>query len=242
VATDPTLDPRLITIWQFVRGDLDAGVFERWAYEHSDDLEGMFGKQDALYVLAADYRLTEAIALVKDTLRPHAARASSLRCRCVTLADTAVVDMGSDSSEVMASIEEKRWRGEPWWWLWCGECTRCGQWWLVAQEERQNDVFCLRRLDDADVRNLLETDAWPLYFDTYESLLQLGRGAGRIVRFVDPEGAVALRATVTELARARPGIRVSELASLLNLDIGVARALAQRAIRDDSVAIELDQG
>jgi hypothetical protein len=241
VPTDPTLDPRLITIWRFVRGDLDAAVFERWAYEHSDDLEGMFGKQDALHVLAADYRSTEAIAGVKNTLRQHAARASSLRCRCVTLADTAVVDMGSDSSEVMASIEEKRSRGEPLWWLWCGECAHCREWWLVAQEERQNDVFCLRRLDDAEVRGLLEKGAWPHYFDTYESLLQLGRGTGRTVRFVDPESAASLRSTVTDLAKARPGIRVSELASLLNLDTRVARTLAQRAIRDDGVAIELDQ-
>jgi len=35
--------------------------------------------------------------------------------------------------------------------------------------------------------------------------------------------------------------RVSELEQLLDLDAEVARALAQRAIRDDGVEIELDQ-
>jgi len=61
------------------------------------------------------------------------------------------------------------------------------------------------------------------------------------VRFENPEQASSLRWTVTDLAKARPGIRVSELVRLLNLDAEVARALAQRAIRDDGVEIELDQ-
>jgi len=158
----------------------------------------------------------------------------------VTLSNVAVVQMGSPGDEV-GTIEERRSRGEPWWWLWCGECTRCGEWWLVGQEEQQNDVFCLHRLNDAEVSGVLEKGAWPPYFDAYESLLRVGRDAGRRVRFENPEQASSLRWTVTDLAKARPGIRVSELVRLLNLDAEVARALAQRAIRDDGVEIELDQ-
>ena len=79
----------------------------------------------------------------------------------------------------------RRSRGEPWWWLWCGECSRCGQWWLVGQEERQNDVYCLRRLDADEVNELLQNNVWPSDFDRYESLLRLGRDAGVMFRFAD---------------------------------------------------------
>jgi len=37
------------------------------------------------------------------------------------------------------------------------------------------------------------------------------------------------------------GIRVSELAELLNLEINTARVLAKRAVRDDGAVIEFDQ-
>jgi hypothetical protein len=50
-----------------------------------------------------------------------------------------------------------------------------------------------------------------------------------------------LRWTITDLAKARLGIRVSELAKLLNLDIDTAHALARRAVRDDGALIELDR-
>jgi hypothetical protein len=46
---------------------------------------------------------------------------------------------------------------------------------------------------------------------------------------------------IEDLARARPNIRVSELARLLNLDAGVAHALAARVARDRGVQIDFDQ-
>ena len=51
----------------------------------------------------------------------------------------------------------------------------------------------------------------------------------------------SLRWTIHDLATARPGIRVSELASLLALPASVARRLAERAVRNEGVTIELDQ-
>jgi len=113
---------------------------------------------------------------------------------------------------------------------------------LVGQEERQNDVFCLRRLDRAEAKRLMDHNIWPRDFDTYEALLRLGHDAGRAVRFADPEGAASLRWTITDLAKARPRIRASELGSLLNLDPDVVRVLAERAIRDDGVEIDLEEG
>ena len=218
------------------------GAFEQWVYAHSDDLESRLGTPAALQLLAADYRSPEAVMRVKELLREYLDRVSALECRCMTVPDVAVIDMGRESEAVLATIEQQRSRGEPFWWLWCGECSRCGQWWLVAQEERQNDVVCLHRLADAEATALVENNVWPPDFDSYEVLLRLGFDAGKSVRFADPEEADALRWTIADLAKARPGIRVSELAELLNLEVEIARVLAKRAVRDDGAEIQFDQG
>ena len=143
-------DPALDDLWRFIRGDADVAAFEQWIYARTDELESRLGKQAALEVVAANSRSPEAVARVKELLREYAERVSNLECRCVTLPNVALMDMGEESEPVLATIEQRLSRGEPFWWLWCGECTRCGQWWLVAQEERQNDVFCLRRLADGE--------------------------------------------------------------------------------------------
>ena len=82
---------------------------------------------------------------------------------------------------------------------------------------------------------------WPSDFDSYEALLRLGSDTGKSVWFAEPEEVHSLRWTMTDLAKARPGTRVSELAKLLNVDIDTADALARRAVRDDGVVIELDR-
>jgi hypothetical protein len=239
--TKLTSDPALSDLWRFIRGDADIAVVEQWIYARSDELESRLGKQAALEVLAADYRSPEAVARVRELLREYAERVSELECRCVTLPNVAIIDMGEESEPVLATIEDRRSRGERFWWLWCGECTRCRQWWLVAQEERQNDVFCLRRLADAEASALIEQDIWPPDFDSYEALLRLGFNAGKSVRFAEPEEAKSLRWTIVDLAKARPGVRVSELAELLNLDIDMAETLAKRAVQDEGVVIEFDR-
>jgi hypothetical protein len=149
--------------------------------------------------------------------------------------------MGEESEPVLATIEHRRSRAEPFWWLWCGRCNRCAQWWLVAQEERQNDVFCLRRLADYEATALLENNTWPPDFDSYEGLLRRGLKAGKSARFVFPEHDESLRWTIADLARARPGIRVSELAELLNLEIDVAETIARHVAREEGAAIVFDR-
>lgn len=84
-----------------------------------------------------------------------------------------------------------------------------------------------------------ETDRWPEEFDRYERLLECGRDAGRSVRFADPLEP-SLVVTVADLARARPGIEVSDLAGLLNLEGDLAAELARRAVAQAGVTISFD--
>jgi hypothetical protein len=64
-------------------------------------------------------------------------------------------------------------RGEPIWWLSVDRCSECGQWWLVASEERINDVFLLRRLTDSVGKAAVGQDKWPIEFDRFSTLLRL---------------------------------------------------------------------
>lgn len=163
----------------------------------------------------------------------------TLGWECYRLQDLAIVPMGQHEG-VFRTLEPVRRRGSPWWWLYASKCGACGQTWLVAQEERHNDLFILRRLDQAASDRLVGDGVWPAEFDQYETLLKIGREAGHSVRFFDVADSPLLH-TVTDLARERPGIRVSELASLLNLEPGVAGDLARQAIETAGVKITVER-
>lgn len=152
---------------------------------------------------------------------------TSPSCECPSVADLGVVDMGAHE-DVFASLEERARPGAPRWWLSLEVCRVCGQGWLVGADERHNDVFCMRRLSLNEVAGIEREQRWPSDFDSYEALLRLGRDAGRSVRFVDPLGSSSLSASVEELVAARPLISVAELASLLAVELDLARVLCLR--------------
>ena len=113
-----------------------------------------------------------------------AVRADTPDCECGRLEDPAVVGMGHHEG-VFRTLDEVRHRGSPWWWVLSFRCRACGQDWLVASEERQNDVYILRRLDEATAARIAAENVWPPDFDRYETLLEIGRAAGRWARFPD---------------------------------------------------------
>lgn len=226
------------SLWRFLRADLGPRELERWLCS-SDAAEDNLGPALHLEAISTDFRSADAVDQLREALRAHARAAWPRDCRCIELADKAVVDMG-DHEEAFRSIEETKKRGAPYWWLWAGRCRQCGQAWLVAQEERQNDIFCMRRLDASEHATIVGEDRWPPDFDTYEALLGLGAATGRAARFVDPLGSSSLEATIEELARNRPGIRVTEVARLLALDHGLARTLAERVIAKTGASILID--
>jgi hypothetical protein len=159
-------------------------------------------------------------------------------CECLSLKDLVVVDMAHP--DVMAAFEEVANRGQPYWWLEASRCASCRTPWLVGHEERQNDILVLRRLTEIELRRIVDDGAWPSDFDQYEMLLKLGREAGHVVRWLDPIHDSDLLTTITDLARQRPGIRVSELAELLNIDFDIAATIAEQAAASSRVWINRD--
>jgi hypothetical protein len=161
------------------------------------------------------------------------------QCKCATLHKLAVVDMGQHQA-IFQTFERVRERGAPYWWLHADECHACKTLWVVAREERQNDVFILRKLERPATELLLRDNVWPPDFERYEALLEIGRDYGRQVRFLDPENS-SLPWTIADLARARPGIAVSRLAWLLNLTPETAVNLARQVVDRDGVHITFDE-
>jgi hypothetical protein len=171
-------------------------------------------------------------------MAPSRGSSSMDQCKCATLSALAVVDMGQHE-EIFRSLTKIRKRGDPCWWLYASECSACKTLWVVAQEERQNDVFIMRKLDGPAAELLMRDNVWPPDFERYEALLEIGRDYGRAVRFLDIEDS-SLPYTMADLARERPGIAVSRLAWLLNLAPDAALDLARKVVAREGVDIALD--
>lgn len=161
-----------------------------------------------------------------------------VHCRCETLGVLAVIDMGQQEG-VFRTFERLRERGGRHWWLSASRCRACATTWLIAQEERQNDIHILKRLNASAAAQLLVDDLWPGDFDRYETLLEIGLTHGRRVRFADIEES-SLPWTVADLAREHPGISVSRLALLLNLSLKSAIDLALKTVAKEGVMITFD--
>jgi hypothetical protein len=130
-------------------------------------------------------------------------------------------------------------RGMPFWWLGMGECPLCQQRWLIAQEERLNDIVVMRRLSDDEAARIVGEDVWPSDFDRYETLLRIGAKQDRRFRHLHP---VEQLSNIVDLARERPGISVEDLAWLLNIELPIALELAKYAVHESEVSITLTKG
>ena len=180
------LNPVTEKIWAFVRGDMSPTAFERWLYSETS-LENLFGRDLYMEAIAANYADRAAVEEIRNKLAAYARSASPLRCQCVPLPRTSVLDMGDTNADAFFStLDEQKERGEPYWWLSLYQCRECLTWWLVAQEERQNDIFCMRRLSPDTASDILNKDCWPDIFDRYETLIRIGYHTARRWRFADP--------------------------------------------------------
>lgn len=227
----------LQTLWRFVRGDTDPKEFEKWLYA-DQTLETVLDVSLYLASLETDFGDRESVFQLKERLRAFASTHDLSNCLCIRHPNITVIGMGHHE-DFFASLETTRKRGQPYWWLFAADCTSCGESWLVAQEERHNDVYILRRLELAEREAIKAENHWPSDFDRYETLLKIGKDAGHSVEFLNPLDS-SLVQTVRDLAKDRPGILISELASLLNVSNDSAIALAQKAAKRGQLEITID--
>ena len=156
-------------------------------------------------------------------------------CQCQKLPPIVDIGMGEHDS-ALDTLEREVTHGEPLWWLSVNRCRVCGQRWLVAADERINDVFLLRRLNEAEVVSLRKQGEWPSDFSKFAEVLRLGRERGHSAVFADAESP-ALVDTVIVLAREEDGVPISTIASLLQIGMPQAQRLADLAQERASVRI-----
>jgi hypothetical protein len=89
-------------------------------------------------------------------------------------------------------------------------------------------------------KEILAKHDWPTDFDQYEALLQHGLEAGYSARWVEPITDSSLLEIAVDLARQSPGIRVSELCQLLNIEPQLGNQLAELASATGGVEITRD--
>ena len=249
---DEPCDPTPRHLWEFVRGDLAASEFECWL-QADPNIEGDLGSELYMEALSADLSDKDQLWSIRNALARHARSRPGPSCFCIRLRDVEVVDMGHYRAPTPAFEDDREWsgdvifdtrvrvkdRGARYWWLYAARCRECSQGWLVVCEARINDVMCMRRLEAGELDAIVDEDRWPAEFESFECLLQMGHRAGRSVRWVDPMDS-DLGETVTEIARAQPGVAVSEIAKLLSIESKVARKLARRAVKRSKVKITFD--
>lgn len=229
------VEPIRDVFWRFIRGDLPVSEFEAWLYAQQD-LEGLLGASDYLKVISTDFGDSEACVRVREFLEEFTRRTWPSTCECQSVSDLAVIDMGNTNGVLDHFVEVRR-RGDPYWWLHLSKCSLCQTPWLVAQEERQNDVFVLRRLSANESEAIVLDHRWPPHFDSYATLLRLGRDAGYHFTFVDPPGSSSLVWTMRDLARESPEMPLAEMAALLNIDIELAEAVAEQVLLKHGVQV-----
>jgi hypothetical protein len=157
---------------------------------------------------------------------------SQLTCRCDDLSRVRVVDFAPiDEDELtLPPLEHVARAAVDLWWLSYRRCKVCGRKWLVAQEERINDVYVIRELSQLEASEILGAGKWPDDFSRYETLIRLGHEAGHSARFVDTRCDTLIRTTRDILAD-RPTIANEELERLLNVSADDAAWLREAAQR-----------
>ena len=210
-------DADLETLWKFVRGDLPASEFEKWLYA-SSDFEKDAGNEFYLEIISTNFNAKPEVYVLKQRLNTFMRRKFPLDCECMALSNDAVTDMGSKQEErIWETLELVKKYGESRWWLGLCQCNKCEQYWLMAQESRQNDIHCFKRLKKIEIEKIIQDNVWPKSFETLEELFAIGRDKKCSVRFVE-KFSPALISSVKDLQEARHDITISEIASLLNID------------------------
>lgn len=213
--------------WKFIRGDLSSPKFEQWLYNNSI-LENSVDNEFYLELISTDFNNKSELYLLKKKLEDFLRQKQTLDCECITLADNAVTDEGSELWEIVFStlVKIKNY-GNPRWWLSLNQCDKCNQYWLIAQESRINDIDLFKRIDASVAGNIIKKNQWPDQFQTFEELLILGKNNNCSVQFLDPFSPSLLWAA-EDLKKERPDISFEEIASLLNVDVDHAQNLCKK--------------
>lgn len=225
-----------LSLWRFVRGDFSSKAFEDWLYSNTT-IEQKLPEELYFSLISVNYSDQGERYVLKQKLRSYLLTLTRNSCQCITLSDLGGVGMG-EHEQVFQTLNEVHKYGMPLWWLWLARCSNCEQFWLVASEERINDVFLMRRITLKDAKAVINSNNWPDHFKTFHELLSIGKKMGirwSFIEYLSP----ALIYSVKDIAIEKPGITVGEIAELLQVDLNRANALVTEALKNYDIIISL---
>lgn len=210
-------------IWQVLRGDRSVTDFEAWFYRNEAALLPYLGEELHHDVLWLNFKNHNE--LVRLLPRLERVVAPFQLCACQRLGQHAVFPMGFDRQDERfhATVKELANGGEAKWWLTLGQCTCCGQHWMVACDQTVFDLYLADRLSPKQASAIVDTGQWPEDFSSYERVLQLCTTRGGAQTRLDPDSWLA-QSIVKQLKKTRPKIT--------NGDIGVLLGLSEAEVAD----------
>jgi hypothetical protein len=165
-------------LWSWVRGDTPTVEFERWTYGEAS-LEPFLGGERWLRLVGADYRDPDEVQRLRVELRLWLDELAPRACECLAWRDDQRIPLGYETrpDAFLKQFDVLRSQSP---WVDLARCRACSQAWYLAVDTRDDDYY-LHRLDEGDVRAIVEEGRWPATFDAIEA--------------VWPEGGVPDRAT-----------------------------------------------
>ena len=226
IATEERLyteNEALQMLWKFVSGVISFREFEHWLYDNST-LESLLGKDFYLEVISTDFSPTSGqLPSLMKKLKEFLSANYPLDCDCILLRHINLFDADSDydnpspAESFLSSLETARKPSQDHWWLSLELCKKCGQYWLLAQDDFKNDIYLCKRMSKQEAEDTFQTNEWPSDFGSLEQLLMAGNHLNKPVYYSDPLNNSHLANMVKKLKAARPSITEDEVASLLHL-------------------------
>lgn len=220
---------QISNLWAFVRGDIEPKAFEAWFFGQNG-FEFTLGEELYFELLSADYQdRRDAIPKLREQLESVLEPLRNKRCECLKIKEMSAIDMGFDGyfEIVFEPLQEVVRYGEEKWWLSISNCSVCRTNWLVAEDQRIYDAYFMKRINGEAVA-LAQSGQWPTEFQTWESVLSVGRKVSNPPLFFDRYSG-SLVWSVQDLLNERSDITKQEIAYLHGVPVGDAGVLRRKA-------------
>ena len=230
------MDKKLLTIWQYLRGDITTEVFEDFIY-NEPDLAKMLGEELYLEVISTDYREPHQVDNIKKKIASYAELFFEYSCQCHQISNKDIISMGLEN-EFFSTFTTIKERDKTHFWLHIDQCIKCQQRWLIADEGIYNDDYYLYRLSDEEYTCIIDENKWPELFNHYEYLSSLSQIIGGAHNDRGPDRST-IPSIMYELAGKNPEIIVKDLAQLLDIPLNETIEIARELTREKHVSISM---
>ncbi len=154
-------------LWSFAREDDLRNSFSEWLYTHYDELEREIEKDLFLELIALDFNDDKAVAATRQRLKQFLDRLPGRECYCITLPSRYSRILSTD--ENMPELATLRSICSRTMWLHLKRCQSCGEWWYLAEDTVNDDVYFLR-ITPAEAEEIQGKGIWPAEFDGYREV------------------------------------------------------------------------